>query len=211
MPQWLNSSSVGCIEPVSSKIFMVSLDLSLPFGYGLIALHFPLLCTSGADRVTSRQIYTTGGLEQSSLSHQRQLCHAPGEPESTLPASQEARKDPALFGGSSVPAPFIRALPPEPCPSPEKGRPELWGGHVIEESQATVGMRKMQNKGRRKGEQSGYHKIRLLPQGSPRQPISLRSHSFLLVPHRQHCLCTPVCSQALHRNSPSHHRIIHQA
>lgn len=29
MPQWLNSSSTGCVEPVSSKIFMVSLDLCL--------------------------------------------------------------------------------------------------------------------------------------------------------------------------------------
>lgn len=115
VPQWLNSSSTGCVDPVPSKIFMVSLDLSLLFGYNVIALHFPILCTSGADRMTSQKIYTTGGLEQSFLSHQRQLCPAPGEPESTLPASQEARKDPALFRGSSVPTPFIQALPPALC------------------------------------------------------------------------------------------------
>lgn len=54
---------------------VVSLDLSLPLGYGLAALHFPLLHTSGADRVTSRQICTTRGLE---LSHQRRLCRVLG-------------------------------------------------------------------------------------------------------------------------------------
>lgn len=199
MPQWLNSSSAGRIEPVSSKIFLCFLDLSLPFGYGLIALHFPILRTSGADRVTSQQTYTTKGLEQSSLSHQRQLCPVPAQPESTLPASQEARKDPAPSGGSSVPPPFIWALPPAPCPSPETGRPELCGAHGTEESQDTVGTRKRQNKGRRKGEQSGYCRTsRSLPRGSPRQSVLVQSHSFPLVPHSQHCLRTPVCFQALH-------------
>lgn len=151
MTQWINFSSGACAEPVSSKIFMVSLDPSLPFGYGLVALHLPLLCTSGADRTTSQQIYTIRGLETSSVSHQRQLCHALGEHKSTLPASQEAMKDLVLFWSSSVWVAFTQALPPALGPSPERERPELWVAHAIEESQDTAGRKKSQNKCRRKG------------------------------------------------------------
>lgn len=66
--------------------------------------------------------------------------------------------------------------------------------HVMEESQGPVGKRKRQNKGRRMGGQSGCCRTRLLTQECAWQPISLQPHSFPLVPHRQHCLCTPLCS-----------------
>lgn len=112
----------ACISSV------VSPDLSLLLGYSLAARHFPLHHTSGDDRVTSRQICTTRGLE---LSHQRRLCRVPGV-------------DPSCFAREERPS---AAAPPYLS----------WGGTSgcpCDGAQDMAGVSKRHNKGRRKAEQS---------------------------------------------------------
>lgn len=88
-------------EPVSSSIFMVSLALSLPFDKGFLAVHSHT-STSGADPVSlSRFTHPEGGTLLSS--HQRQLCHVPGE------ASQLFLQNKMLPSSGNIPCIFVKS------------------------------------------------------------------------------------------------------
>lgn len=133
MPQKLNSSSAGCAEPRSSKAFTVSLNISLLFGNGLIALPFPLPCSSGADRVASQQTDTTGGLELFSLPCQTQLCHARRTPQAWGRGRRkgeqpwEATAAPGYCPGEARGCLLLYSLTPRSFPlAPVGRRPSCW-------------------------------------------------------------------------------------
>lgn len=135
----------------------------------------------------SQQIYTPRGWDTPLLTSKAAVsCARRSQP--ALPASQEAWEDPGPFGGCSVPAPFVWALPRVPLLRRDQSCGCPCGAVVPGHCRNQGG----QDEGRRKGERSGccrtspaahFSAGSLLPSCAPQ--AALPTHSCLLLSSAQ--------------------------